>query len=161
MLLQPRNFYFKRKQKARSMLSFNNTNRGLSFGGAGLLLLKPVQLTANQIFRFKLFLKRSSKKSEKTRRFAWFQAFPHLPLTRKPNGTRMGKGKGKLECWFTNISGGTFLIEFKNLRKGRADYFMKQMTHKLGIPTQKIFSTRNYYPYPLKTSKRVFFKLFW
>jgi hypothetical protein len=44
-------------------------------------------------------LKRSMKKSDHTRRFIWFLAFPHLPLTRKPNGIRMGKGKGKLECW--------------------------------------------------------------
>lgn len=100
MLLQPRHFNYKRKQKNRSFFSFNNffLKNSLSFGGAGLMLLKPVHLTANQLFRFKLFLKRASKKSDHTRRFVWFLAFPHLPLTRKPNGVRMGKGKGKLEC---------------------------------------------------------------
>jgi len=76
----------------------NNTKFLLNFGGSGLLILKPVQLTAIQIFRFKLLLKRASRKSERTRRFVWFSAFPHLPITRKPNGIRMGKGKGKLEC---------------------------------------------------------------
>jgi ribosomal protein L16/L10AE len=62
------------------------------------MILKPVHLSAAQIFRFKLFLKKAVKKSDKTRRFAWLLAFPHLPLTKKPNGIRMGKGKGKLEC---------------------------------------------------------------
>ena len=81
------------------------------------MILKPVHLSAAQIFRFKLFLKKAVKKSDKTRRFSWLLAFPHLPLTKKPNGIRMGKGKGKLECWFTNVSGGSVLIEFKNLRK--------------------------------------------
>ena len=100
MLLQPRNFYYKRKQKNRSLLSFNNSylKKKLNFGDSGLMILKPVHLSAAQIFRFKLFLKKAVKKSDKTRRFSWLLAFPHLPLTKKPNGIRMGKGKGKLEC---------------------------------------------------------------
>jgi hypothetical protein len=71
MLLQPRNFFYKRKQKSRSLISFNNSylKRKLNFGGAGLMLLKPVHLSASQIFRFKLFLKRAVKKGDKTRRF--------------------------------------------------------------------------------------------
>ena len=163
MLLQPRTFTFKKKQKSRTLMSFNNSylNKNLNYGGAGLMVLKPVHLTSSQLFRFKLFLKRSMKKSDYTRRFVWFLAFPHLPLTRKPNGIRMGKGKGKLECWFTNISGGSVLLEFKNLRRGRSSFFMKQMTHKLGVPTKFIFSTNFYFNFPIKTSKNVFFRTFW
>jgi ribosomal protein L16/L10AE len=73
----------------------------------------------------------------------------------------MGKGKGKLECWFTNISGGSVLIEFKNLRKGRSSFFMKQMTHKLGVPTKFLYSTNFYFNFPIKRSKSIFFKTFW
>lgn len=72
----------------------------------------------------------------------------------------MGKGKGKLECWFTNISGGSILLEFRNLRKGRAVFFMKQITHKLGVPTKFLFSTNCYFNFPIKTSKQVSFKTF-
>lgn len=163
MLLQPRHFKYKKKQKNRSMLSFNINyhQKLLKFGSAGLMLLKPAQLTSNQISRFKLFLKRASRKSDYTRRFVWFHAFPHLPLTKKPTGTRMGKGKGKNECWFTNVSGGTTLVEFKNLRYGRSKYFMSQMTHKLGISTRYIFNTNIFLDFPLKISKKVFFKTFW
>jgi ribosomal protein L16/L10AE len=88
-------------------------------------------------------------------------AFPHLPLTRKPKGVRMGKGKGKLECWFTNISPGSVLIEFKNLRKGRSSFFMKQMTHKLGVPTKQLFSTNIYMKFPIKITQNIFFRSFW
>lgn len=161
MLLQPRSFIYKRRQKKRRFLFSNNSQNALNFGGAGLMILKPVQLTANQLFRFKLFLKRSAKKSDRTRRFVWFHAFPHLPLTQKPNGVRMGKGKGKVECWFTSVPGGTMLIEFQNLRKGRASFFISQMTHKLGIPTKPIFAINNYLNFPLKNSKRVCFRVFW
>lgn len=161
MLLQPRHFTFKRKHKKRSLLSFNSSQNLLNWGGAGLMILRPCQLTANQLFRFKLFLKRASKKADRTRRFVWFHAFPHLPLTRKPKGVRMGKGKGKLECWFTNVSGGTILVEFRNLRKGRVVFFMKQMTHKLGIYTKQVFANDFYFTFPLHTSKRISFKNFW
>ena len=67
MLLQPRNFTFKKKQKNRTLINFNNSylNKKLNYGGAGLMLLKPVHLTSNQLFRFKLFLKRSMKKSDR------------------------------------------------------------------------------------------------
>jgi ribosomal protein L16/L10AE len=68
MLLQPRNFNSKKKQKDRTFRHFNQ-NFSLNFGTVGLLTLKPFQLTAEQIFRLKLVLKRSVKKSDKTRRF--------------------------------------------------------------------------------------------
>lgn len=161
MLLQPRNFKFKRKQKKRVFRDFQLNFNKLNYGNMGLLIFKPLFLTANQLFRFKLFLKRSSKRGDYTRRQFWFFAFPHLPLTRKANGVRMGKGKGKLECWFTSIRAGSIILQFKNLRFGRANFFFKQLTHKLGIPTKSIFKNENYINFPLKISKKIFFKSFW
>lgn len=145
------------------MLTFNSQNSqfSLTFGSAGLRLLRPAQLTSEQIFRFKLYLKKASRKSDITNRFVWFLAFPHLPLTKKPTGTRMGKGKGKLECWFTNVSGGSTLVELKNLRYGRSKYFLRQMTHKLGLSTKFVFNTRTFFSMPLKFSAKVFFKVTW
>ena len=77
------------------------------------MILKPAHLTSNQLFRFKLFLKRSSKKSDYTRRFFWLSAFPHLPLTKKPNGVRMGKGKGSVDHWISKIKVGQTICEIK------------------------------------------------
>src|ERR1700733_9393740 len=94
MLLQPRTFKSKKIQKKRRCIQFAN-KCALYFGNAGLFLKKSVQLTSGKIFKFKLFLKKSAKKGDKTRRRFWFLAFPHLPLSKKPIGTRMGKGKGK------------------------------------------------------------------
>jgi large subunit ribosomal protein L16 len=165
LILQPRHFIYKKKQKNRKFFNFNKNcfkrNFFFKFGSAGLLLLQPAQLTSMQIFRFKLFLKRASKKSDITNRFVWFNAFPHLPLTKKPTGTRMGKGKGKLERWFTNVRGGVFLIEFKNLRYGRSKYFMTQMTHKLGLKTKKLFQKSFFLNLPLYLSKKSPFRAYW
>lgn len=161
MLLQPRHFKFKRKQKNRKSFTYKINHNFLQFGSAGLLLLQPVHLTSNHLFRFKLFLKRASRKSDYTKRFVWFHAFPHLPLTKKPTGTRMGKGKGKLECWFTNVTNGTIIVEFRNLRLGRSKYFMKQLTHKLGVSTKFIFNIKTKIPLPVSLSKHKFLTTRW
>lgn len=48
----------------------------------------------------------------------------------------MGKGVGKLSTWHSLVPGGTFLLEFKNLRKGRAAYYARQVSSRLSISTQ-------------------------
>jgi len=103
----------------------------LSFGNSGLLLLQPLKLTSRQIFRYKLFFKKAYKRSDKTLRKVWFNIFPYLPLSKKVKGSRMGKGKGKLASWFSDVPSGIFLVEYKNLRPGRVNYFSKQFQFKL------------------------------
>jgi len=141
LLLQPRKFKFKTRQKRRRPQPFGF--KGLSYGDCGLASLQPLQLSSKQIFRLKIFLKKAVRKSEYTRRFTWFSAFPHLPLTKKTKGMRMGKGVGKLSTWKIRLSGGKVLLEFKNLRFGRAVYFCKQVAHKLPTRT-KVLSTQSF-----------------
>jgi len=117
----------------RKTKAWSETN--LSYGDFGVRIMSPLRLSAKQIFRLKIFLKKAVRKSDITRRRVWFSAFPHLPLTKKPKGLRMGKGAGKLSSWTTQLRGGVNLIEFKNLRFGRALYFYKQVKHKLPVPT--------------------------
>jgi len=133
MMLQPRKFKYKTRQKLRKTKSWVNPE--LSYGDFGLRILSPLRLSAKQIFRTKIFLKKAVRKSDLTRRKVWFAAFPHLPLTKKPKGLRMGKGAGKLASWTTQLRGGVTLLEFKNLRYGRAVYFARQMSHKLPVST--------------------------
>jgi len=141
-MLQPRKFKYKSRQKGRTTTKF--TNPRMNYGTVGLVLLRPFRISAKKIFRLKLFLKRSSRKSDWTRRAFWIAIFPHLPLSRKAKGVRMGKGAGKLASWYTQIRAGKVLVEFKNLRFGRALYFSKQVTHKLPVPTTVIYNkTRN------------------
>lgn len=112
-----------------------------NFGTIALIILRPLRLNSQQIFRYKLFLKKSSKRSDKTGRKSWLNIFPHLPLTRKVAGSRMGKGKGKLDGWFSDIPSGINIIEFKNLRYGRSVYFFKQLMHR--IPTKCKINFKN------------------
>ena len=134
MLLQPRKVKYKFRHKRRRVPIFRL--RSLLYGDVALVILKPLRVSSKGFFRLKLFLKRSVRKSDITKRAFWLALFPHLPLSKKPKGMRMGKGVGKLATWHTIVSGGTLLLEFKNLRKGRALYYTTQVSKRLTIPTQ-------------------------
>jgi large subunit ribosomal protein L16 len=94
LLLRPRKFQYKNLHKHRRVI--NAKINKLTYGQYGLRILQPLWVNNKQIFRYKLFLKKAAKRSDKTSRKVWFNLFPHLPLTRKVEGSRMGKGKGKL-----------------------------------------------------------------
>lgn len=94
MSLRPRKFQFKNRHKRRRLVL--PTTSQLAYGNMGVRILQPLWVSSKQIFRYKLFLKKAAKRSDITSRKIWFNLFPHLPLTRKIEGSRMGKGKGKL-----------------------------------------------------------------
>ena len=132
-MLQPRKIKYKSRHKRRRVTTFYE--KTFVYGDIALCILKPVRVSSKSFFRLKLLLKKSVRKSDFTKRLFWLALFPHLPLSKKPKGMRMGKGIGKLVTWHTLISGGTLLVEFKNLRKGRATYYAKQVSSRLPIPT--------------------------
>jgi len=141
-MLQPRKFKFKTRQKRRSAVISSKPK--LSYGNIALVITRPMRISAKRIYRLKLFLKRSARRSDVTRRAFWVSVFPHLPMSRKPKGMRMGKGVGKLSTWYTQIRGGKHLVEFKNLRPGRAFYYSKQVSSKLPVPSViRTIKTRN------------------
>lgn len=159
VLLQPRKFKYKSRQKCRSVKEW--TTSTLTYGDCGLLTLQPLRMSAKQIFRLKVFLKKAVKKPEKTKRLIWFNTFPHLPLTKKPKGMRMGKGAGKLNSWSINMKGGLFVFEFKNLRLGRAVHFFKKVQTKLPTKTVIKFAHNPYINLGATRSTGFKFNSFW
>ena len=110
-----------------------------------LVVTQPFEISAKRIFRLNLFLKRSARRSDITNRSFWFSLFPHLPLSRKAKGMRMGKGVGKLANWYTQMRGGKAIVEFKNLRLGRARYYSRRLSHKLPVPSKFFYpSTKTF-----------------
>lgn len=161
MLLSPRKFKFKNLFKRRSFWKRPKNNQ-LIYSDQGLQLLQPLRLNNKHIFRIKLFLKKSSRRADKTSRKVWFNLFPHLPLSKKGAGSRMGKGTGKLSAWVVELPSGLNIFEFKNLRYGRTLHFTKQIQHKLPAKSRIISSPnlklRNQ---PINASKQVMVTYFW
>ena len=59
----------------------------------------------------------------------------HVPKTKKPPGSRMGKGKGKIDHYVANVKAGKIIFEFECDSKPKALEAFKQVTHKLPIRT--------------------------
>lgn len=139
MLLQPRKFQYKTRQKVRSVAMAGEAT--LTYGDSGLRILQPLRLTGRRIFRLKIFLKKAARKPDLTKRRVWLSTFPHTPLTKKGKGMRMGKGIGKLSAWQIKVRGGVFVAEFKGLRPGRAAYFAKQVANRFCVRTRFCFKS--------------------
>jgi len=139
LLLRPRRTIYKNFQKQRSIKTFknktffhkNSTNK-LVYGQFGLKNKNSDFYLYNKyLFKIKLFLKKSVRRSNITDRHLWVKVFPHIPITKKVIGSRMGKGKGKPANWAAKIPSEAIFMELRNVRAGRFKHFFKQVIFKL------------------------------
>ena len=61
----------------------------------------------------------------------WIKIFPEKPVTHKPMGVRMGKGKGALEYWVAVVKPGRVLFEISGVPEDVAREALRLATHKL------------------------------
>jgi large subunit ribosomal protein L16 len=66
--------------------------------------------------------------------------FPDKPITKKPQETRMGKGKGAPEEWVCVVRPGRILFEMEGVTEAEARKAMQLASAKLPIKTK--FATR-------------------
>jgi large subunit ribosomal protein L16 len=62
--------------------------------------------------------------------------FPDKPITKKPQETRMGKGKGAPEAWVMVVKPGRILYEMEGVSETEAREALRLAAHKLGIKTR-------------------------
>ncbi len=70
----------------------------------------------------------------------WIRMFPDKPITKKPQETRMGKGKGAPEGWVMVVKPGRILYEMEGVPETEAREALRLAAHKLSIKTK--FVTR-------------------
>jgi large subunit ribosomal protein L16 len=70
----------------------------------------------------------------------WIRVFPDKPITKKPQETRMGKGKGAPEQWVCVVRPGRILFEMEGVTEVDARAAMRLAASKLPIKTK--FATR-------------------
>ena len=108
----------------------------VSFGDFGLKALEPCWLTDRQIEAARVAMTRFIKRGGKI----WVRVFPDKPITKKPQETRMGKGKGAPEQWVAVIKPGRVLFEMEGVTEIEARKAMRLAAAKLPILTK--FATR-------------------
>ena len=85
--------------------------RNVVFGEYGLQAVDPGSITAQQIEAVRVTLSRKTKKDGKYH----VRAFPNKPYSKKPNETRMGKGKGGPAHWEMVVQRGRIVFEIEGL----------------------------------------------
>ena len=64
--------------------------------------------------------------------------FPDKPITAKPIGTRMGKGKGAPEAWVAVVKPGRVMFEIAGVPEDVAKEALRLAKNKLSVKTKII-----------------------
>ena len=134
MLNGPRQTKYKKTKKGK-LIKFEFKSNKLKFGTIGLKAKESGIINSRQIEAARQAIVRKIKRKGKV----WIKIFPDLPITSKPTGVRMGKGKGQLSHWGARVSGGTVLFEICGVNNNATVAALKTGGAKLPIKT-KIFN---------------------
>jgi len=66
----------------------------------------------------------------------WIRIFPDKPVTKKPQETRMGKGKGAPDHWVAVVKPGRVLYEMEGVTEEMAKEAFRLASHKLNVKTK-------------------------
>lgn len=127
-MLLPKRVKFRRQHRGR-MTGKATRGNFVSHGEYGLQALEPAWITANQIEAARIAMTRYIKRGGQV----WIKVFPDKPVTQKPAGVRMGKGKGAPEYWVSVVKPGRVMFEIAGVSEEIAREAMRLAMHKLPI----------------------------
>src|ERR687897_3738125 len=134
-MLMPKKVKFRKQQRGR-MKGKAWTGSKVAFGDYGLKALECGWVTDREIEAGRIAITRFVKRSGRI----WIRVFPDKPITKKPQETRMGKGKGAPDQWVCVVRPGKVLFEMEGVSEKDAREAMKLAAAKLPIQTK--FATR-------------------
>ncbi len=106
----------------------------VSFGFAGLKALDQGRINSRQIEAARRALSRSLGKTGKT----WTRIFPDRPYTKKPPEVKMGKGKGDIEGYMTDVKPGQIIFEADGVSPEVAEASLIKAGKKLPVKTKVV-----------------------
>lgn len=130
-MLMPRKVKF-RKQMRGKRAGKAWSGSAVSFGEYGLKALEVGWVTDRQIESARIAISRHVKREGRM----WIRIFPDKPITKKPQETRMGKGKGAPDHWVAVIKPGRVLYEMDGVSEALAKEAFRLASHKLPVKTK-------------------------
>ena len=127
MLIPKRTKY--RKQFRGKIGGTANKGNKVDFGEFGLAAKEFGWITSSQIEACRVTINRTFKREGKI----WIRIFPDKPYTKRPEGTRMGKGKGNTEGWVAVVKKGKIMFEVGGVSEEKAKEALRKAGHKLPI----------------------------
>src|SRR4029453_14718443 len=132
-MLMPKKVKYRKQQRGR-MAGKAWTGGTLAFGDYGLKASECGWGTAREIEAGRLAV--SAFIRAKRTGPIWIRMFPDKPYTKKPQETRMGKGKGAPEGWVMVVKPGRILYEMEGVPEADARKALRLAAHKLSISTR-------------------------
>ena len=131
MPLMPKKSKFRKMQKGRNR---GKATRGncVSDGEYGMQALEAGLIRGNQIEAARVAMTRYIKRGGKV----WIKLFPDKPISQKPIGTRMGKGKGNVEYWVAAVKPGRVMFEIAGVPEETAREALRLAMNKLPNKTK-------------------------
>ena len=126
-----------RKVQRGSRAGVAQTNTELAQGDYGLKTLDRGWITAIQIEACRV-CRVCINRHLKRRGQLWIRVFPDKPVSKKPIGVRMGKGKGDPEFWVSVVAPGTMLFELAGVPDSLAREAFRLAANKLGVHTRMV-----------------------
>ena len=130
-MLAPKKQKFRKAHKGR-VASKSKAGTMLSFGSFGLKSIDGLRVTARQIEA----ARRAAVRQMKRQGRFFIRIFPDLPVSKKPNEVRMGKGKGAPEYFAVRVSPGRIMFEIEGVREEVARAALELAAAKLPVRTK-------------------------
>lgn len=135
-MLMPKKVKYRKQQRGRCTgMAYRGSS--LNFGSFGLKSLEPAWLTNRQIEAGRIAMTRHVKRGGKI----WIRVFPDKPVSKKPQETRMGKGKGAPEFWVAVVRSGKMLYEMEGVDESVAREAMRLAARKLPVRTKFVMKS--------------------
>lgn len=132
-MLMPNKTKYRRAMKGRIKGPATSGNT-IAFGQYALQSVGTEKITSRQIESARQAMTRYIKRGGKI----WIRIFPHIPVTKKPLGLKMGGGKGSPEYFVAKVRPGTILFEMQGVQEEVAREAMRLASHKLPVKTKFI-----------------------
>ena len=130
-MLAPKRQKFRKAHKGRVSSKAKNGTM-LNSGMFGLKSLDRLRVTARQIEAARRAAVRHMKRQGKF----FIRIFPDLPVSKKPNEVRMGKGKGSPEYFAVRVSPGRIMFEIDGVNEDVARIALELAAAKLPVRTK-------------------------
>ena len=127
-MLLPKRVKYRRVHRGRMTGKALRGNK-VTYGDFGLQATEPAWITSNQIEAARVAMTRYIKRGGKV----WIKIFPDKPITSKPIGTRMGKGKGAVEYWVAAVKPGRVMFEIAGVPEETAKEALRLAANKLSV----------------------------
>lgn len=132
-MLAPKKQKFRKAHKGR-VAPKAKAGTMLNFGMFGLKSVEQLRVTARQIEA----ARRAAVREMKRQGRFFIRIFPDLPVSKKPNEVRMGKGKGSPEYFAVRVSPGRIMFEINGVDEVVARKALELAASKLPVKTKVV-----------------------